>query len=475
MLSLNTAKKVIVIAGCFAMAYTQLTLSPAMIEFARHLGASGLQFGILGALPTGMLFMQFAAAIAVNHLRYRKGAWLVTSLFQRLICVPAALGPWLLPEVPDWIWVWVLLALVATTYGLLHFTTPLWLSWMGDYLPHHGLNHFWGIRQLWMQWAAAVSLLASALLLFQAGLEIRTAFLILLAAGAVLGVTDLMLFLRIEEPPVAKVQDPRIGAVLRAPFRHRGFRSFILFSCFWNFAAMTGAPFISLFLLSHVGMDLYHVLLLWTFSWTGGAILSSRLGALTERHGQRPVLILCTALKSSNMIALLLVPPNPTLAFWLLVPVFMIDAALNAGIAIANNGFLLKNSPTENRTMFIAAGMALAGMVGGATSIFSGLALDLLEGEPARWFAGAWTNFHTLFAVSLGLRLVAAVLALRVEEETSHGTRYVLMQLVGATPLRYLRYPLGLYRSWNPLEEARQEDGRLPAVSRQHVSVGGER
>lgn len=456
MWSLDTAKKAIVIAGCFAMAYTQMTLSPAMIEFARHLGASGLQFGILGALPTGMLFMQFAAALAVNHLEYRKRLWFALSILQRLICVPAAMGPWLFPEIADGVWIWVLLVLVAATYGLLHFTTPLWLSWMGDYLPHQGLNHFWGIRQLWMQWAASVSLLASAFLMFQSGFAIRTAFLILLAAGAVCGVADLLLYLRIEEPRVAKVPDFRMRNVLTAPFRHRSFRSFIFFSCFWNFAAMIGAPFISLFLLQYVGMKLFDVLLLWTFSWIGGALLSNRLGTLTERHGQRPMLILCTALKSSNMIALLLAPANPVVAFWCLIPVFMLDAILNAGIAIANNGFLLKNSPTENRTMYIAAGMAVAGMVGGVTSIASGFTLDLLAAYPLSGDRSTWTGFHTLFATSLAFRLIAAALAIRVQEETSHGARYVIMQLVGATPLRFLRYPLGLYRSWDPIEEPRE-------------------
>ena len=58
----------IIVAGCFGMAYSQLTLSPAGIEFVRHLGGSGLHVGILGAIPTGMLFLQFVSAVVANHL-----------------------------------------------------------------------------------------------------------------------------------------------------------------------------------------------------------------------------------------------------------------------------------------------------------------------------------------------------------------------------------------------------------------------
>ena len=84
------------------------------------------------------------------------------------------------------------------------------------------------------------------------------------------------------------------------------------------------------------------------------------------------MLVLCTAFKSINMIGLLLCPADPTIAFLVLAPMFMIDAFLNAGIAIANNGFMIKNSPRENRTMFIAAGTGFAGIVGGVASIVAG-------------------------------------------------------------------------------------------------------
>ena len=51
---------------------------------------------------------------------------------------------------------------------MLHFGTPLWLSWMGDYLPHKGLNQFWGLRHSSQQWTAALALLANALFFFKA-------------------------------------------------------------------------------------------------------------------------------------------------------------------------------------------------------------------------------------------------------------------------------------------------------------------
>ncbi len=461
---LPVAQRAIIVAGCLAMAYTQLTMSPATIQFARSLGATGLHIGILGALPAATLFMQFVAAVVVNHLRFRRKTWFAVSILQRLVFLPLCLGPFLIADVSDAIWLWVLILLTAANHAMMHFSTPLWMSWMGDYLPHKGLSHYWGVRQLWMQWTAAASLAAAALFLLKGGFDIRFAFAMLIGVGTVLGIADILIFLRIDEPPVDAVPEPKLKTVLAAPFQNRDFRAFIRFTCFWHFAAMVGAPFISLFLLAHVGMELFDLLMIWVFSWIGGAILSSHLGRLAERFGHRPLLILCTAFKSLNMLALLAIPPNPTIAFFVLIPVFMLDALLNTGIAIANNGFLLKNSPSENRAMFIAAGTAVAGMVGGATSILAGVLHTTIGTWTVDIGGKVFTNFHVLFAISIVLRLVAAVLARRVREPDSSSTFDVVVQLVGVTPFRILRYPTGLYGSW-------KTRGTQPAVATQLESA----
>jgi hypothetical protein len=436
---LESAKRAIVVAGCCAMGYTQLTTSPATVQFARSMGATGLHIGILGALPMGLVCMQLLSAIAVQRFARRKPLWLCISIVQRMIFLPAALLPWLFPHVDDSIWIWLLIGLTALNHAMLHFGTPLWLSWMGDYLPHKGLNRFWGRRHSSQQWTAALALLANALFFVKSGVDVRGAFAAIITLGAILGVSDILLFLRVEEPPMRHAPQSKLWDVLAGPFRKKDYRGFIWYSCFWNLAAMVGAPFISMYLLEHVGMDLFHVLLMWTLSWVGGAVLSNHLGGWAERFGQRPVLVLCTAFKSINMIGLLACPPDPTIAFWVLSPVFMIDAFLNAGIAIANNGFMIKNSPRENRTMFIAAGAGFAGVLGGVASIVAGAAIA--TSADWSWMLGdtQFVNFHVLFAISMVLRLSAAVLATQVSEPSSTGTRVVAGELLLATRMRIER------------------------------------
>jgi hypothetical protein len=466
---LRAAQRGIIVAGCCGMAYTQLTLSAASIDYTRQLGGNGLHVGVLNALPTGMLFIQFLAALAANHLRFRRPLWMACSLIQRVLYIPIMAGPWLWPQVPDTTWLWLYIAVVGVEQGLQHFGSPLWLSWMGDYLPHRGLNEYWGVRHLWMQWTAAAVLCGGALLLHESGMSIKVGFPVLVLIGSVLGVADILLFLKVDEPPVTRVPHPDLKKVLLAPFKHPGFRSFIGFMCAFHFAAMLGATFISLFLLQHVGMSLFQVLMLWTFSWIGGAVTSRRLGIWAERWGNKPVLALCTAFKSVLMISLLLIPDDVTTAFWMLVPVFMFDAALNTGFTISQNGFLLKNSPAENRTMYIAAGTALAGMIGGVTSVLAGVTLSTLGDWHVDLNGYNFTSFHLMFVISIVLRLLSLVLVARIQEPHVYETLQVVTELVGVTPLRLLRYPVGLYRSWATRELLDEDE--LVAVAEDVVVI----
>lgn len=461
---LQTAKRNIIIAGCLGMAYTQLTLSAASIEYVRQLGGNGLHIGILNALPVALLGFQFAAALIANHLTYRRTLWMTLAILQRAIVVPVACGPLLWPELGDRTWIWLFLLTIGLNQAILHFCTPLWLSWMGDYLPHGDLNSYWGRRERWLQWSAACSLFLGALLLFQSGLDIRVGYPVLCAIAGVLGIIDILMFLRIEEPPVTKLPQPSLWKVLVGPFLHRGFRSFIGFMCYWHFCAMIGATFISLYLLDYIGMSLFGVLSLWTWSWVGGALASRWFGALGDRFGNKPLLVLCVIFKSLNMIGLLSIPRDPSIAFAVLVPIFMFDAALNAGFAIATNGFLLKNSPAANRTMFIASGTAMAGMVGGVTAILAGaIQAALQDWSPVLW-GYSWSTYHLFFLVSLLLRFYAVTLVIRIHEPTSHDAIQVVTYFVGTTPLRIIRYPIGLYRARFAASAAEERKSKRKAI-----------
>ena len=98
--------------------------------------------------------------------------------------------------------------------------------------------------------------------------------------------------------------------------------------------------------------------------------------------------------------------------------------------------------------MFIAAGTALAGLVGGITSVVCGCLLTFTNLDSVV-FGVPLTSYRLLFAVIIMLRLASVLLVIRIREPDAQGTRYVVSQLIGATPLRMIRFPVGLFRTHN--------------------------
>ena len=430
--SLKSAKRAIVIGGCLGVAAYQIVLSPATILFAQELGAMQVHIGIVGSLSNSVLFMQLLGALLVTRMTHRKPLWLPIMVLQRMVLLPAAIGPWLFPEVAIAWWLLLFISSMVLYHAINHLMFPLWLSWMGDYLPHAGLNAYWGFREYATQLTAAIAVCSTGLLVFRPGTDIKLLYMLLILFVTIIGVTDILLFLRIEEPAVSHGANPGLWAIVSGPFRRQDFRSFILFNSFFTFAVNTASPFMPIYIKEYLGIPGNELLIMWSIFLASGAVCARQIGRWTERFGQRPVLILSVSLKSINVIAFLLLPAgNPRLAFWVLLPVFCIDSILNIGYVISTNGFMIKNSPRENRAMYIAAGNGFAGIVGGITAVAAGIFLDQL----ANWRGVIWgrtlVNFHLVFAISLLLRLIAIYVAWNVHEPASHKTRHMLAELFG--------------------------------------------
>jgi len=125
-----------------------------------------------------------------------------------------------------------------------------------------------------------------------------------------------------------------------------------------------------------------------------------------------------------------LAPRDPQLAFWVLLPSFMFDAALNVGIQIGQDGFLLKQSPARNRAMFLASGMALAGLVGCLTSICCGAFLTSLRGWSATVVGFEVNAFHLLFWGSLIARAATLRVVCRIEEPAAADHKLIALTMI---------------------------------------------
>ena len=446
----------ITFAGCLAMVYMEFTGSTPLIEYSRRLGMTDFEFGILGAIAPAMLPFQFLSGLLLQRIRSRKRLWIPLVATCRFFPVPIALLPWLFPEAGNRAWIWGMLALIAAGEILANLGIPMWFSWMGDIIPRDIMSEFWARRRRWLvlsQFSALV-VVAAAFWLFQK-LDVRVTYLILASIGAAAGVWDILLFLKVPEPPmeVKPRMEPRL---ILQPFKDPMFRRFIFFWSYWSFAATFSFVFFRLYMLETLRLSPDAVNLLYCCHALGGALFTEHFGILGDRVGNRPVMILCSLLKSWVVIAMLLARPG--LAVLILVPSFLLDNMLNTGLFVSQNTYLLRQSPKANRPLYIAAVMATSGLCGAAGSFVSGQWLEVIGDRSWHFWGTDWNRFHVVFAISALLRILSVFLAVRIREPKSLPSEEVLTEIIGPAIYRRLSIPVDFV--WRFFDHDNEDDDR---------------
>jgi predicted MFS family arabinose efflux permease len=260
----------------------------------------------------------------------------------------------------------------------------------------------------------------------------------------VAGVIDIVLFTWVHEPPNELVRNTHPLDTFLEPLRHREFRTFVLFSCMFSASAMLAASFMQIFVLGELGVPRWQVNLIWCMQGVGGVTVARMWGRLADRHGQRPVLLICIIFKPLVCIAFFLATPGN--AFVMLLIVLLFDSMLNAGYVLAANGYQMRMAPKRNRSMFVAATMALAGVAGGIGSIVGGLFLKNTQAFHLHLAGRDWNHYHLLFLLSFVMRALCIPLAAAIKEPDSSATAHVVSYLRGLWPMRMLLFPVGLYK-----------------------------
>jgi MFS family permease len=393
-----------------------------------------------------MLGMQFISALAVNHLPYRKKVWITVLVIRRALVVLLALIPWVLPGGPGSLMVWTFIALAALGQCMGTLGHPIFFSWMGDLLPRATQTEFWASRRKWLSWTGAGAMLVVAgFFYYFKAVDIRITYLVVAVIGSTAGVIDILLFIKIPERRAELSPDPHYVRIIE-PFRDKGFRRLIAYASALTFGTMLAAPFFRVFLLKEIGLGVHLVVLLFTVHSVGGTFFARSFGRVADRLGHRPVIVLCSALKSLIAIAMAAIQPG----WWvlILVPVMLFDNMLNTGLQASRTGFMLKQSPAQNRAMFVAAVLSCAGLAGAAGSLTGGFVLKHLPADGLPFlFGSTLSTFRTVFLLSAFFRMVGFAVSLRLHEPGSKSAPTVLMNVVRPAAIRWLQAPwLAVFR-----------------------------
>ena len=417
----------LILAVTFGMAYMTVYNGPSFNAFVRSLGGGDFVFAVMMAMPvfTGML--QLVASVALRRAGKRRKLFIIAGLVQRLILIPTALVPLLLPERFQSMRLLLVLVLIAVNAGAQAFMTIIFSSWIGALVPGD-------IRGRYLSRRSVISTVTSLIVAPLSGLFLdavpgTTGYAILFSIVAVLGALDIVCFFWVSDPPMARAPaSESLHRQLLSPLRDINYRHFIIFSAVFHFSLNLSGSFFTPFMLEQLHMSMLAITLLTQTVMSLFVILFvSRIGRLMDRFGIKTVMTVAG-------IALSFLPlfwhwSTPRNYFVVIFIVQMLSGILWPALELGLMNLSIWLAPEEERPSYLASyafvvalfGILPGQLIGGAIMEAAGA---WLLAHPVQWPTGRpVAPFDFLLTLSFVGRLFAATVLLpRVHDKDTDGT-----------------------------------------------------
>jgi MFS family permease len=362
-----------------------LTSGTLVIYLAQELGAEriGLGIGLILAARHVVGLLRLGAPVLIGRLVDRKRFCLAAYLASALVLLglPWVATPGRLPSPGA-----SLAALVGLwcVYHLLQYvgTIALW-SWLADLVPLRIRGRFLGRRERWMVAGEAAAMLSSAAFVW--GWQYLhpdqprwVAYLVPAVMGAGFMIAALVPLVLI--PRAAGSRVIRFGATFRwllAPLGDRRFLRLILFGCWLALANGITQSAQYTYPKEVLNVRLFILLALQTAMFCGQWALGPWLGRLADRLGNRPVMIGSLLLVAQGPLFYYLSTPEQR---WWFAGAWVVWIAY-AGLNVCLPNLMLKLSPGESNTPYIAMYFAVTGLCYAANTIVGGAMYDQYGGH----------------------------------------------------------------------------------------------
>ena len=532
---LRRSLRYVTVAWMFGVVWMSAASGSHFKILASSLGFNNFAFGLLATLPFLATFGQLVAALLIERTGLLKYQFIHCALIHRALWLLAAAIPLVLP-IPSVLAVAVLLAVLTASWFLGALSAPAWITWMGTLVPRRVRGRYFAHRErLAMAVQIGVVIFLGVLMdaVYRPGgaaavpRPVIWTISAVLAAGAVFGMVDILLFYRVPEVLPAPPEAPAApggsagespGLLRRFvldPLADAAFRSYVLYGATMTFSLSVAGWFFWRNALENLRFsNLATNVLFLVIGPMAGIFSARRWGRSIDRWGRRPVLVICTIGASMSLFGWFLIARDlptpsflgraitwasatvggwvgrpewaqagtgaPVAAYLLAALCCLIGGATWSGISLAQTGIVLGFADGAGRSRYVAAssilistGGMLGGLVGGALA--EGLAG--LQAHPIRWGPFLWNNWHATFAVALLARALTIYYLLRMPDPGAASARslarYMGVNVYNGLSSR-LFYALRVFGWQQPLRASnaravrRRSRARTPARPGQH-------
>ncbi|MBU2043930.1 MAG: MFS transporter [Candidatus Omnitrophica bacterium] len=433
-LSLNRALNFSIIDGALSAVMGSLAGGMFLMGFAlKVLKAEVSQIGLLAALPMFANLIQIFGSYIIEKTGKKKLFCFICVGLSRLLWIAIIMLPMaIFSSFSDWR-VLVLVIVIAASSLLSSLSGVAWLAWMSDLVPENVRGTYFGKRNMIASACGAVVILAAGKFLTlwgsRFGEDNPYSYIIIFSLGLAVGLLSTWFLIRIPEAESA-IQTPKnsidFSLFLKPLKNHNFFRLIIYVSC-WIFGVQLAAPFYGVFMISNLKIDFSTITIFGTFAMLATLLMMKIWGPISDKLGNKPIIIVSGLILAT--IPLLWIVALPKNYYLPIMIAHLLTGAFMAGASLSQFNILIKLSPREGRSAYLALFAAITGIIGGTAPIIGGWLSQIFESFHFMIFAYQVSNLHMIFLISAVIQVLTLFFILKVSEPQASTPMAVIMQL----------------------------------------------
>lgn len=428
--------RLVILAYAFGVSFFVVQTGSPFTGFTRLLGAGDLIYGIIMAMPVVGGVMQVFASYFLENTGKRKAIFIGFASIQRLLWIPVAIIPLIIPPDYNVVRIWAVTVLITISSITGSMSSVAFMSWMGALVPPEIKGRFFSRRMAICTFIGALGGMGAGLLLD--AVPGFNGFALLYVIAAILGTLDIVCFFWIKDPPMERPSEKiPFTRLFIEPFSNKNYLRYMIFVSVWNFGVNFSSPFFNVYMLEELRMSYFTITLFAQVLGNLTTVVSVHLwGKVADKYGNKTLLKLCG----------LLVMPLPILwwftnpeNYWIILFINFMSGLTWPGIDIGILNLSIWLAPEKNRSIYIANytlvtslfGIALAYVCGGA---FMQYTKPLFEQLSIPFFMGQkLSSYHVMFLLTSFMRLISIVVFLPwVHENDSKDLKVLLRNVAGA-------------------------------------------
>jgi HEAT repeat protein/MFS family permease len=458
--------------GAFASAFSALSMGSILIGFVKFLGGSDIWIGVLTALsgsPSvfGLLLVP-GAVWGRRFFTYKQfvtpGGNLWRLLYVPLIFLPLIPNHVLSPDAK----LLILIICVSGATAATMLVSSTYNEWLAELVPPASRGWFYSRRN-------AIATITGAIAGLMGGVIIDSfkgqaiGYSLVFALGSVFSLFSLYFYVRMAETPRPVVVKQNLAENVKdlaKPLKNKNYRSVLFFLGSLTFAQTFPGNFFTAFALESLKLPFTVLTLAGLTQAIGTVVASPFCGFLSDKYGNKPLLILTGFCLTVTPVMWLLCYPGETgHNAAVLLPISVLVGAVWAGVSLTQFNIVLATSPPEERASYIGVALTVQNTMGFIAPLLGAWTMVYLRSH----MADPTIAYKTLFGITMGLRFLSIFTLVPVFEEGALRVRTTLRDLSRITPRGY-----SAMRSLARSSDVSTREEAIRGVAKHGLSLAGD-